>query len=171
MTRGYLLLLVSLAGCAGYQIGNQGLYPQHIRTVYVPVVESNSFRRNLGERLTEAVAKRIEAVTPYKVVGSPDAADSILSTRIYREGKNVVIGRNSGEPREVEVDMQIEVSWMDAQSDMIRYGKADACPSQIAAITAEGDLIAEVGHSVATAQQQAIDRLADQIVGLMEAPW
>jgi hypothetical protein len=30
----------SLTGCAGYQIGNQSLYPADVRTVYVPMVES-----------------------------------------------------------------------------------------------------------------------------------
>ena len=33
------------------------------------------------------------------------------------------------------------------------------------------NLIPEAGQSVATAQQQAIERLAQQIVGTMEAPW
>jgi hypothetical protein len=32
-------------------------------------------------------------------------------------------------------------------------------------------LIAEGGQSVTTAQQQAIQRLAEQIVGAMEEPW
>ena len=58
--RGSLLVLLRFAGCAGYQIGNQSLFPQEIHTVYVPVFKSNSFRRNLGERLTEAVVKEIE---------------------------------------------------------------------------------------------------------------
>ena len=74
-----------MSGCAGYQIGNQTLYPAHISTVYVPVIESASFRRNLAEWLTEAVVKEIELKTPYKVVGSP-SADSILSGRLAGEG-------------------------------------------------------------------------------------
>ena len=31
------LLLLLLGGCAGYQIGNQSLYPCDIHTVYVPI--------------------------------------------------------------------------------------------------------------------------------------
>ena len=93
-------LLASLAGCAGYQIGSESLYPCHIRTVYVPVFTSISFRRNLGEQLTEAVAKEIESKTPYKVVGDP-SADSILTGRIIGEGKRVVAQAPSGEARDV----------------------------------------------------------------------
>jgi hypothetical protein len=41
----------------------------------------------------------------------------------------------------------------------------------LAEVGGSASLIPELGHSVATAQQQAIQRLAQQIVGLMEAPW
>ena len=68
-------------GCVGYRIGTESLYPCNIHTVYVPVFESDSFRRYLGERLTEAVIKEIELKTPYKVTGDSEA-DSILSGRI-----------------------------------------------------------------------------------------
>ena len=61
--------------------------------------ESSSFRRNLGERLTEAVQKEIELKTPYKVTGDP-SADSELRGRIVGEGKRVVIESRTGEPRE-----------------------------------------------------------------------
>jgi hypothetical protein len=44
--------------------------------------ESTSFRRNLGERLTEAVVKRSKT-EPYKVVSDPNA-DSVLTGRIVR---------------------------------------------------------------------------------------
>ena len=50
--------------------------------------ESVSFRRDLGERLTEAVMKQIEEKTPYKVVSDPNA-DSMLSGRIAQESKRV----------------------------------------------------------------------------------
>ena len=80
---GFLLPLL-FCGCAGYQIGNQSLYPLEIHTVYVPMFQSNSFRRNLGERLTEAVVKEIEKRTPYKVVSDPNA-DSVLTGRIVAE--------------------------------------------------------------------------------------
>ena len=35
-------LLALACGCAGYQVGNQSLYPMHIRTVYVPTFESTT---------------------------------------------------------------------------------------------------------------------------------
>src|SRR5262245_56211147 len=58
-----LIFLSVIPGCAGYQVGQRSRYRPDIRTVYVPVVQSNSFRRYLGERLTEAIVKEIELKT------------------------------------------------------------------------------------------------------------
>ena len=60
-----LVLLAGLGGCAGYQFGSQSLFnTPDIETVHVPVFQSSSFRRDLGEQLTEAVVKEIEKRTP-----------------------------------------------------------------------------------------------------------
>jgi hypothetical protein len=168
------ILVVLLCGCSGYQIGNQSLYPLEIRTVYVPVFESNSFRRNLGERLTEAVAKEIEAKTPYKVVGNPNA-DSVLSGRIVSETKRVLVPSLSGDAREIQVAMRVEVTWIDRKGRLLRDTQHIPLPEEIANETADvtgtANVVPEVGQSIATAQQQAIGRMAQQIVGLMEKPW
>jgi len=166
----WALLPVVLCGCAGYQIGARSLYPAHIQTVYVPMFDSTSYRRNLGERLTEAVMKEIELKTPYKVVGSPDA-DSILSGRLVGESKRVLVEIPSGEPREVQVDLKLEVSWLDCRGNVIRHGEPIPLPPELTMVDGTGSVVAEVGQSVATAQQQAIGRMAEQIVSLMETPW
>lgn len=163
-------VLIALAGCAGYQIGSQSLYPAHIRTVYVPMFESTSFRRNMGERLTEAVQKEIELKTPYKVVNDPNA-DSVLTGRIVGETKRVVIRSRTGDAREVQVNLQVEVSWIDRWGEVIRQGEPIPLPPEATDVGAAVNVIPEVGQSVAVAHQQAVSRLAEQIVALMEAPW
>jgi hypothetical protein len=44
-------------------------------------------------------------------------------------------------------------------------------PPDLVRFQQDSVLIPEVGQSLVTAQQQAIDRLADQIVSAMEEPW
>ena len=156
-------------GCATYQIGNQTLYPAEIRTVYVPMFESVSFRRNYGERLTEAVVKEIEKKTPYKVV-SEGSADSVLAGRIVAENKNVLFNLRTGDPRELQTNLKVEVSWTDKRGKMLREGPVDV-PAELVRIEAAANLVPEVGQSVTTAQQDAICKLAEQIVSLMERPW
>ncbi len=165
-----LLLAAICTGCAGYRVGNRDLFPQDVRTVYVPMFESASFRRNLGERLTEAVCKEIEKRTPYKVVADP-GADSILSGRITHENKKVLIRSKTGDPRETQVNLVVHVSWTDRQGNILREAQDIPVPPELTEVGGSASLIPELGHSVATAQQQAIQKLAQQIVGLMEAPW
>ena len=158
-----------LEGCVGYRIGNELLYPATIRTVYVPVFESDSFRRYLGERLTEAVIKEIELKTPYKVTGDSNA-DSILSGRITRETKRTLVLNRFHDPREVELGLEVQVRWLDRQSQLLRESSVPV-PDELATIHETGGVVPEVGQSVATGHQQAIHRLAEQIVAMMEAPW
>jgi hypothetical protein len=165
-----LVLWLSACGCASYHIGNQSLYPCEIHTVYVPMVESNSFRRDLGERLTEAIVKEIERKSPYKVVNS-DHADSVLTVRVVSEGKRVLVPSLTGDAREIQASIRMQVSWVDRQGRQLRDNKIVPLPNEITDVTGTANLVPEVGHSVATAQQEAICRVAEQIVGLMEKPW
>src|SRR5579871_2481326 len=103
-------LVGMIVGCAPYRMGARSMYSPDIDTVYVPMFNSNSFRVNLGELLTEAVIKEIEARTPYKVVNSP-AADSVLSGRILRDTKRLTIEAKTDEARETEVTFTVQVSW------------------------------------------------------------
>src|SRR5918995_1554743 len=84
------LCLLGLGGCMGYQVGAGSLYAPDVTTVYVPMIDSDSYRRDLGERLTEAVIKEIELKTPYKVVSTPDA-DSVLAARLITDIRRTVI--------------------------------------------------------------------------------
>ena len=163
-------VLFGFAGCAGYQIGNRNLYPPGIETVYVPIFESVSFRPNLGEQLTEAVVKEIEARTPYKVVATP-AADSVLSGKIINETQRVIVEDWYDDPRDVEVNIVVQVRWVDRRGNILRNRVDIPIPEQLVSVSSATDIIAEAGQSRATAQQQAMTRIARQIVGLMENPW
>jgi hypothetical protein len=163
--------LVTATGCAAYRFGNETLYAPDVTTVYVPMIESDSFRRDLGEQLTEAVAKEIEKKTPYKVVGTPDA-DSVLAARLLNDRKIVTVENQNDDPRTVEIGMTAEVSWINRRRQPL-------CPPTNIPLPIElfmpmGQTAAqlpEAGQSVATQQQVAIERLAQQIVATMEEPW
>jgi len=166
------LLLVSLAGCLGlnYQFGARTLFPEGIETVYVPVFDSSSYRRELGEELTEAVVKEIERRGCYKVVSSP-SADTVLTGKITGETKHLLFQTLQGDPREMEVNLQVKVSWVDRRGSPIHEIPAVPVPNAAVDISAASDVVGEVGQSIATSHQRAIQRLAEQIVSLMEKPW
>jgi Lipopolysaccharide-assembly len=166
----FAICLAMLSGCAGYQVGANSLYAPDVSTVYVPMIDSDSYRRDLGERLTEAVVKEIELKTPYKVVSSPDA-DSILSARLITDTRRTLIENVADDPRVSEIEMRAEVTWLNRRRLPIAPAQSLALPPELIVINQTANLIPEAGQSVATSQQQAIERLAQQIVSTMEAPW
>src|SRR5262245_22042799 len=99
-----VICLSAIAGCAGYQVGADSLYAPDVQTVYVPMIESESYRRDLGERLKEAVDKEIELKTPYKVVSTPNA-DSILSVRLMDDTRQVLAENSFDNPRVSETNL------------------------------------------------------------------
>lgn len=162
--------LLFLSGCAHYNVGAGSLYAPDISTVYVPMIESDSFRRDLGERLTEAVIKEIELKTPYKVVGTPNA-DSILSVRLLGDTRRTLVENSFDDPRLSVNTLYSEVSWLNRRRLPIAPAQSLALPPELVGIDQTSNVIPEVGQSVASSQQLAIERLAQQIVGTMEAPW
>ena len=55
------------AGCVTYRFGSAAMFRTGIRTIHVPIVRNDTFRHDLGIRLTEAITNEIENRTPYKV--------------------------------------------------------------------------------------------------------
>jgi hypothetical protein len=162
-------LILAMAGCAGYHVGNASLFPPDIHTVFVPMFESDSFRHELGEQLTEAVCKEIEARGPMKVVGTPNA-DSVLTGRITTDTKHALFREPNNEARDIETGMVVQVSFADRRGNIVRDGQVPLPPEMID-INQTAHIIPEYGSSTVSAQQKMIKRLAKQIVDLMEAPW
>ncbi len=163
------LMMLAAIGCANYRWGADTLYRPDIQTVHVPIFESESFRRHLGERLTEAVAKQINMRTPYRVVGREDA-DSVLSGRIISERKNVIAEDQFDVPRVLDTAFVVDVRWVGAQGDLLANNITIPLDDFFLRNASAAVLIPEGGQSVVTSQQDAIDNLAQQIVSQMEMP-
>lgn len=165
-----LLALVGVAGCAGYNWGVRSLYPPGARTIYVPIFQCDSHRRYLGERLTEAVAKEIERRSGLQLVPSLDA-DLLLNGRIAAENKRVLVENRNDDPRDIEANQQIVVSIIDRTGTTLRGPIGLPVAPVLLDVGAGPHFVPEGGQSIATAQQQAIERLAVQIVEQLEMPW
>ena len=164
-----LALLVAFGGCA-YRFGQQSLYPCDVRTIHVAMFDSISLRRGLGERLTEAVVREIELKTPFKIVDAT-SADSVLSGRIVNDAKGVLLYAPTAEARNLQIDERVEVSWVDRRGASLQAAQTVPIPAALATIDQSQNFIPEAGQTITTAQQKAIERLAEQIVSLLEAPW
>jgi hypothetical protein len=161
--------------------------PNHdcgIRTVYVPIFKNVTYRRNLEFDLTRAVIREIESKTPYKVVSDCNKADTELLGTIVSRGKNIIQYNQLFETREAETTMTVEIVWRDLRPGHV--GEVLSRPQQLkpAELVTPGSppqppvlvqslatFIPEVGMSLTTAEQQNVNRLATQIVSMMERPW
>jgi len=158
-----LFVIAASSGCRSYHLGNQYLFRSDIRTVHVAIADSNSNRRFLGQRLTEAVVKQISNTTPLTIT-EPALADSVITARVLRDRKSILTETATDEGRAVDVGLVVEVDWTDRAGTPLMQ-------RQRLKINHSADFIPEGGQSLVTAQQEVIERIAREIVGQMETPW
>ena len=165
-----LAVLLALSGCATYRFGAASLYRPDVRTVYVPMIENMTYRRHLGEQLTEALVKEIELHTPYKVVHTPQA-DSVLRGTIVSEYKNVLSEDGNDNPRDIEFDLGVRFSWTDLAGNSLMQPCMVPLADSNLTVNQAASFVPEAGQSVATARMDAIQKIAHQVVGEMESTW
>ena len=105
-------VLIPFTGGCGKGYSNSWLYPEDVRTVYVEMFDTSSFRRGHEYDLTDAICKRIESQTPYKIVSDRNIADSVLSGTLGTLSQGVLaMERESGRPLENETIVSVTVNW------------------------------------------------------------
>jgi hypothetical protein len=154
-------------------------YDMSIRTVYVPIFKNDSFYKWREEDLTRYVIREIESKTPYKVVSSPLHADTELIGKIVNVNKQLINSNQVGEVRQAQVLIGAQIIWRDLRPGKVgdvlsaqRQGGAGApppgAPAQPTLVTAWGQFETELGGSITQAQADALNRLAVQVVSMME---
>lgn len=165
-----LLAAAMLAGCSadpevGYSFKSP--YPETIDTVAVDIFTrgNNVYRRELEFRLTEALAKRIEQVTPYKVTDKT-RADTLLSGRIDRVEQQILsTNPDTGRPRELEITYVLSYTWKD-----LRTGKVmvDHSNYRVAGTYIQHRTLNEEFFE---GSEDVSNRAARRIVETMESDW
>lgn len=162
-----LLLSIDLTGC-GYTVGNS--YQPDVQTVYVPIFENKTFRRGFEYQLTEAVQQKIQSRTPFRLANGVEA-DTRLTGTIKEIRKSVLGTTQFDDPRNLNLQFVVEVTWEDMRSGKILSQQQVPITPDVVELVSSASFAPEVGQSLATATQTATNRLANQIVQLMEAPW
>jgi hypothetical protein len=159
----YLVLLVGGCGAStGYT--SASLFPSDVNNVYLEMFDNRSFRRGIEFSLTDALAKRIEVDTPYKIVSNRDRADSVMSGQIVLAGESILtIERDIGRALEKEVVLTAVVNWKDMKTGKLMINSRT--------VTASASYSDFQGQDFAYASAIAANKLARYIVQLMENPW
>jgi hypothetical protein len=154
--------LLTLAGCAGYS--NTSLYPKDVATVYVEMFDNQSFRRGIEFELTDALAKRIEAQTPYKIVTNRDKADTVISGQIVQAKESVLTTeRQIGRALEKNIELRAVVSWKNLRTGEFLIDNKT--------VNASASYSEWQSQSFAYGSTLAANSLAERIVELMRSGW
>ena len=157
-----MLVGTMLSGC-GYTI--RAPFDKSVKTVFVPVFRTQSYRRDLNLNLCEMVQKEIMQRSPYKVVGRPEGADTILEGTINYTDKNTVVENPFNLPRELNATINVSVKWTHNPPTEAEKNRPPTIVSETV------NFVPEVGESALTAFYRVNQRLAAQIVDMMEQPW
>ncbi len=143
---------------------NEPLVPSDIGSVYVQMFENQSFWRGIEYDLTDALAKRIEAQTPYKVVSSRDRADSVIDGQILSVDQSILsVERQRGTALEKEVQLRAVVNWKNLRTGELLIENQS--------VTASGGYSPLQDQGFEYASRLAANNLAERIVELMEKDW
>lgn len=181
------LLAITLCSCADGHFTLLGYstkpnYDPGIRTVRVPIFKNLTFRQGVEFELTQAVVREIEAKTPFKVVSANCPADTELTGTIVMMNKAILNRTQLNEVRDAETVLTVQIIWKDLRTgEVLSQPKsaqpapgplgAPPCPPVPVLVHSTAEFIPELGESIASAQKKNVDRLAVQIVSMMEKPW
>lgn len=156
--------------------------------------------RGFEQDVTEAVVNEIGRTTTFRVTSDPETADTELLGVIVQINKNVLNRTQQNTVREGELMVVADVVWRDLRDGTIlsaprrrRPGrgpvepdgppvpfdpsvpvpppKCETPPADPARVTAFGRFLPELGETNASARDRVQQRLAVQIVSMMEKPW
>lgn len=156
---------LSLCGCGGIAgYSGKPLFPEDVDSVYVEMFDNRSFRRGVEYELTDALAKRIESDTPYKVISSRQRCDTVMSGQITGVGESVLVSeRETGRALEKEVQLQAVVSWENLKTGELLIDNET--------VSASASYSPWQNQGFDYASTVAANNLAQRIVELMEKQW
>lgn len=160
-------LMLCGTGC-GYMIGPA--FPPELRTVYVPVAKSDSPRRDLEYRMTEAVQREIKQRSGMRLA-KPPYAETRLTVTVVELSKGVLGETRFDDPRELQTRLAVTATWEDLRTGQILAQQQLALAPESRQVEATGELDPELGHTYASGSQIAIKEVAARVVDLMESAW
>lgn len=155
-----LVLAAMIGGCS---YSSDRPFRSNVATIAVKPFSSKEFRRRIEMDLTEAVKKRIQLDTPYKIADE-SVADTILTGEVL-EVRQGTMGRDFtwNRPRETQLTLIVKFQWKDLRTGAILVQKDRWLQTY--------DYAKPVCETEWDAIQGAVDRMAETIVEQMESDW
>ncbi len=157
---GLLLVAVLLSGC-GYSMRRP--FNSGVRTIHVEMFQNRDFRRTLEFRLTEAIVKRLEMDSGYRVTTRQNA-QTVLSGELVEVHQNVLGDSYATDlPRETSATFVVSYRWKDQRTGAVLAER------QRFGVTAT--YIRPAGETFFDGAVRGLDSVAEQLVESMESSW
>ena len=164
----YAAVVLAITGCGsdaskGWVFGTT--YDTSIKTVAVPVVQNNTFDREVGYLLTKALIQQIETRTPWRVADET-VADTLLEVRITEvDMRSLSNSRLTKLDQEMALELTTDWTWerLDDNSTITGWDGMGTngifFPSN------------PLGERIELGRLQAVDLMAQAIVDRMAKAW
>lgn len=155
--------VMALAAAGGCSYSTDPPFRKDVTTVHVRPFGTREFRRRIEMNLTEAVKKRIQMDTPYRLADERNA-DTVFTGEVLQV-KQATLGRSFGfnTPRETQLTLMVSLQWKDMRNGKVLLERKRWLQTF--------DYARPVGEQEFDALHGAIDRMAERIVEQMETDW
>lgn len=159
----FLGLLVSSA--LGCHYTAKQIFPKQYHSIAVPIFKNTTFYRGVEDDLAEALTKQLETRTPYAIASTHSAQTALSGTITSITQRRISRSGTGGLSQEIEIKITVNFIWKDLQTGKVILERKG--------FTAVGHYVP--AHPVAepfeVAQNQAVSRLANNIVNQMAGDW
>ncbi|HCO95824.1 MAG TPA: hypothetical protein DIU00_18080 [Phycisphaerales bacterium] len=156
------LTLCGCGGMAGYS--NESMFPDEVDSVCLEMFDNRTFRRGVEYELSDALAKRIELDTPYKIISDSDRADTVMDGQIVSISQlSLSTDRDVGSVLEREVELRAVVNWKNLKTGQLMIDHV--------IVSASASYSRYQKQDFKYASTLAANNLARKIVELMENKW
>ena len=154
-----VVIFVLISGC-GYT--NKSLISRKINSIYIPIFENKTFRRDLEFDLTNAVKDEIMSKTKLRIA-QKDNADTILTGKINKVAESMLTSNVQDNIVESRVTIYIDIKLVDRRTGRTLIEEKD--------LTRSAEFIVQRGENINTASQESLVLLAETIVNHLEEKW
>lgn len=154
--RALLVLVACLPGCVELHKG--GIYRPDLDRVFVAYFYNDTFYRDLEFQLSEQVIQEIYS-SPGLHLSSKEDAKVVLTGTLLDVQQRVLAENASQQPLMTGVTLTVEVKVADSRTgEILKTGR----------LSQRGEFVTSEGETLSTAETEAIEYLARDIVRLLE---
>lgn len=157
-----LFLLLAINIIAGCSYSSRSILKQNVNTVYIPILDNQTFRRGMEYELTKAIKNEIMFKTQLRIVNK-NTADSLLEGEIVSFTEQTMIVDADDRIVEGRIFITVNFSWKDLRTDRLLVDGKD--------VIGTTEFVVDRGETIMTAKNEAYTDIAEKMVDQMNERW